>query len=223
MLCTLEEVKTQLQRLSEADTADDATITAMARMASDWLAYWVDAFDPNPPEGQGSSLLEYFVDRVQTEEIWQAQPFVRLAGFPVVAVSEVLASATDYGLDDETPLEHRHEWRLDGRSVVRLTGGRSLGQSIAPIGGFCRITYSGGWWPADADPEEIPEGWSPVPQSKRDAAAFVAAHLYRHRENFGQRVTNVGTATINEVATKIEALMDAVQRAFGHLKFVGIG
>jgi len=223
MLCTVEQVKTRLGRTDEADTADDAAILVCCRMASHWLAGWVDAMDHDPPDGQAPrSLLEYFVDRVQLVNVEERQSWVRLRGFPIVAVSEVVASSTLGGLDAATPLVENTDWWRALRTIERLSSGRNLGQPFTVPGGFVRVTYSGGYWPADGE-EIIPEGWQPVPDEKRDAAVEVAMHLFKHRDHFGQRLTNVGTATISEVVTRIEGLVGVVESAFGHLRRVGVG
>jgi hypothetical protein len=213
MLCTIADIKTLLQR---DDADDDALLTSLARMASDWLANWVGRYDDERGNG---SLLEYFDGREETHP--GDKPFVRPRGYPIYSVPSLKAANALPDLADADELVADEDYRLNFTRIDHLTNGRDLGRPFTARGGFVRFTYYGGWWPAENG--DAPPSVRPVPAANRDACALLAFHLYQNKDHFGQQSFQVGTAEITQVVRDIDGLLGAIKAAFGHLRPVPIG
>ena len=212
-LCSVDDVKTLLGR---TDTEEDQAISAMVDLASRWLAAHIGRVCSS----SGTSLLEYFTDRVETLDAGES--FVDLLGYPVVGDIVVVESSTLPGLDTATPLTANVDYRLEHSRVIRLTSGRDLGKPFAIVGGFVKVTYSGGWWAPDAT-GTMPDGWCAVPAAQRQAATVLARHLFQYKDHFGQRSIEVGTATISEVIRDLNVI-GVINTVFDPLKIsVGLG
>ncbi len=218
MLCTVDDIKTLMGR---TDGDDDALIGQMAALASNWCAHHCGRYDA----ASGQSLIEAFTGRV--EEFPAGEPHVDLAGYPLApdAGLVVVVASNRANLDTETPLTAGVDYHYGGLSrLYRLSTGRRSGRAFGWVSGWVRVTYAGGWHPADsADP--VPAGFAAVPPLHRSACATLAKHLFENRDHFGQRSFQVGTATIDTVVRDL-GVVAIVQQAFDGLRgaaAIGIG
>lgn len=221
-LCNKDDAKVLLGR-TEADTGDDELIARMCVIASQWIAAECGRYD----EVLGVSLLEQFVERVELHG--GALPYVDLAGWPIHRTGqtfEVRSADNLAAVAAADLLVENTDWTLRRSRLLHLEYGRNLFTAFTMTGGWLQVKYSGGWTPADLPPEAAPTpGWPEVPQPVRDAAALLAAHLFRNKDFFGSRSFQVGTGTIDQVVKDIH-VVDAIGAAINPLKppaRIGIG
>jgi hypothetical protein len=216
-LCTTADVKAIIGR---DDDEDDVIIATMCTLASNWIAADAGRFD----HAAGRSLLEAFANRVEYHE--GAAPFVDLAGFPIVGAIEVRSALQRDEVDTADVLTVNSEYAVKRTRVSHLEYGRDLFTDFTLAGGWVRVKYNGGWVRADIPDEEAPlPGYAEVPAALRQAAAFLAHHLFKNKENFGARSFNVGTATIEQVVRDLDVVgaITAVVNPLKSAARLGIG